>query len=66
MTLTSKEKEILELALRLVSDDYVLLETFSDMIGEDVSAVEVENLNDKLTLGVTQWTYQRPEHIKAS
>ena len=50
MRLTSKEKEMLELALRLVSDDYVVLETFSDMIGEDVSAVEVENLNDKLTL----------------
>ena len=50
MKLTSKEKEILELALRLVSDDDILLETFSNMIGEDVTAVEVENLNDKLTL----------------
>ena len=47
--LTYKEKEVLEISLRFVSDDINMLDTFSDLLGEELTAVEVEHLIDKLT-----------------
>tara|TARA_R110002167_G_scaffold191735_3_gene394114 strand:+ start:1994 stop:2173 length:180 start_codon:yes stop_codon:yes gene_type:complete len=48
-TLSDKEKEVLEISLRFVSDDVNMLDTFSDLLGEELTAVEVEDLIDKLT-----------------
>ena len=48
-TLSDKEKEVLEISLRFVSDDVNMLDTFSDLLGEELTAVEVEHLIDKLT-----------------